>query len=649
MSNKQWNICVPDSSGVCMFAAEEFARLISQMDPSAEAKVSASAYDPSADALWIGMDEAFPAFAKVEDPEIDDAIYIDVADGKGIITGINERSVLIAVYRFFRETGCFFLRPGREGEYIPQKDSMRLAVKVCETPAYRHRGICLEGSISFENTADMIDWAPKLGFNEYYIQLMRPVFAFRRWYEHLSNPTLTPTPVSNETIDAFVNDFRDQCARRGILQHRIGHGWASKLFGIISGAWHEPNDESEVDPNRRWIMAQYDGERKLFNGSGIDTNLCYSNPDVQDLIAEEVTDYARKNPQTKYIHYWFADKINNQCECEECKKERTADYYVEILNKIDEKMTAEGIDAKVVFLIYLDMLWAPVKNTIRNPDRFAMLFAPIRRSYSVPMASDTGHESMPYVRNGFVAQPEAGAALPYLRDWQKVFKGDSFIFDYHYMWDYINDPGCFETVRIMAKDIEDYRGLGLNGDMSCQNQRVFMPNGLGMNIMGNTMWNGKENFWKEAADYYQAAYGKDGEECMRLQEMLSDHFDPVVLRGEKPVRNPEVARKYADIPGLIDRFLPIIQRNLKETSGVHHRSWETFGFYVELCRKLSFVLYAASQGDYTAMEAKWADAKDFACRNEMRFQKEFDLFEFVLCWESKILFKLKEQAGIDFE
>ena len=83
------------------------------------------------------------------------------------------------------------------------------------------------------------------------------------------------------------------------------------------------------------------------------------------------------------------------------------------------------------------------------------------------------------------------------------------IFDYHYMWDYINDPGCYKSVQIMAQDVEDFAKLGLNGLMSCQNQRVFMPNGLGMNIMGQALWSGKEGFEKNAPLYLNAAYGKD--------------------------------------------------------------------------------------------------------------------------------------------
>ncbi len=646
MIQKTWNICTSDSSKTIQFAANEFARLISLLDSDVTVTVSTENCEEKVLKIGLFPDEHIPS---VEDSKIDDGIYIDVHNCAGIITGANERSVLIAVYRFFREVGCVFVRPGRSGEYIPKLDSSSLNVKLSETPAYRHRGLCLEGSNCYENVVDLIDWAPKLGFNEYFTQLFRPAWTFRRWYEHYSNPDFTPTPISNETIDSFVKDFDEEIELRGMHHQRIGHGWGAKILGITSGAWHELNDESEVKPGQERLMAYIDGKRGLFKGSAIDTNLCYSNPEVQDLLVNEVVNYAKDHPENHYVHFWFADTVNNQCECEECKKARPSDHYVTILNKIDEKLAEEGLDTKIVFLIYLDLLWEPEKEVIKNQDRFILLYAPIRRSYSVPIASDDKKEEAPFERNGFVPTPGAGDTLPYLKSWQKMFHGDSFIFDYHYMWDYINDPGCYKSVQIMAQDVEDFKKLGLNGLMSCQNQRVFMPNGLGMNIIGQALWTGEEGFNKNAPEYFAAAYGADGAKVSEFLATLSDLFDPTVLRGETPVKSEKLARQYEKIPGVIDDFIPVIEENLKAAENVQLRSWECLRFYAELCRKLSKVLLAASLGQKEELDRAWSVARDFACKNEMRFQKEFDVFEFILVWESKILNRIKEQEEMFIE
>ncbi len=647
----KWEINILDSSVTTQFAAQEFARLVARMDPEVGTQVTKQEYEAGQPGLWIGLSEAVHGLVpKVQDSYVDDAIHIDVKNGNGVITGSNERSVLIAVYRFFREAGCVFVRPGRDGEYIPQQESLELCVKVSERPAYRHRGICLEGSNSYENVVEMIDLAPKLGFNSYFTQLFRPGFAFRRWYEHQNNPSLLPTPVSNATIDSFVASYEEELRRRGLIHHRIGHGWVPKLLGITSSAWHEPNSDTEVLPERKKLIALIDGKRELFHGSAIDTNLCYSDPQVKELLTNEVVAYARENPEVRYLHFWLADQANNQCVCDKCKDKRPSDQYIEILNSIDEKLTEAGLPTKIVFLIYLDLLWAPVQSRLRNPDRFVLMYAPIRRSYSMPLASDNKHKEAPFVRNGFKLTTSAGGTLPYLKAWQKIFNGDSFIFDYHYMWDYINDPGGSHVSNMLAQDAKDLNELGLNGMMSCQNQRVFMPNGLAMNMLGEALWSGDMGIQRDVAvnhAYSQAAYGKHGVLCMIYLTLLSDSFDPLVLRGEKPLAS---AKTYASIRKTISKFLPIIQKNLSEEDmEVQSRSWEILNFHAGLCEMLSHVLEAYSKGKPKKAASAWQAVRAFVCENEMRYQREFDVFEFLNVWEGKILPRFEAQVEKSIE
>ena len=106
------------------FAAQELARYLKQMD--AELSVTVFQADGITQALsgivWIGIDpELYHAVPEVADPSVDDAIVISVENGTGYITGTNERSVLLAAYRFLKELGCAWVRPGPEGERIPKK------------------------------------------------------------------------------------------------------------------------------------------------------------------------------------------------------------------------------------------------------------------------------------------------------------------------------------------------------------------------------------------------------------------------------------------------------------------------------------------------------------------------------------------------
>ena len=53
-----------------------------------------------------------------------------------------------------------------------------------------------------------------------------------------------------------------------------------------------------------------------------------------------------------------------------------------LLNEIDERLTALGLDTRLAFLIYFELLWPPVTQHLKNPDRFILMFAPITRTYT---------------------------------------------------------------------------------------------------------------------------------------------------------------------------------------------------------------------------------------------------------------------------
>ena len=60
---------------------------------------------------------------------------------------------------------------------------------------------------------------------------------------------------------------------------------------------------------------------------------------------------------------------------------RPSDWYMMIMNEVDEKLEAAGLDTRIVFISYVDTLWGPEKFAIKNPKRFSLLYAPISRSY----------------------------------------------------------------------------------------------------------------------------------------------------------------------------------------------------------------------------------------------------------------------------
>ena len=82
-------------------------------------------------------------------------------------------------------------------------------------------------------------------------------------------------------------------------------------------------------------------------------------------------------------------------------------------------------------MIYEELLWAPQKEEILNPDRFVMMFAPISRtfkkSYQMPKELPA---SPAYVRNKITLPVNLEENLSFLSQWQKAFNGECFDYDY---------------------------------------------------------------------------------------------------------------------------------------------------------------------------------------------------------------------------
>ena len=137
-----WNLVLLDDSPVTAFAADELQRLLGLMDESAAFTTRRCAYDPHVkDVLYLGRAEALEV-PEVADPALDDGIRIDVAGCAGVVTGVNERSVLFAVYRLMTEAGCAFVPGGRGGAPGGQRRHPRAGLGDAGLPApgHLHRG-----------------------------------------------------------------------------------------------------------------------------------------------------------------------------------------------------------------------------------------------------------------------------------------------------------------------------------------------------------------------------------------------------------------------------------------------------------------------------------------------------------------------------
>ncbi len=630
-----WKLTQLGDDKVIAYAAEELHKYLRRMDRDARVlRIAAKGYDEAnINALYIGCDPAFEALLqKVDDPRRDDAIYVNVANGAGIITGTNPRSVLIAVYRYLRALGCAFLRPGKDGDIIPKCIPEATPVYISEAASYRHRAVCIEGSNSYEHVADMIDFIPKISMNGYFVQFAKPYHFFNTWYNHASNPTMPAEPITQGELDGMYDLLRGEIAKRGLMYHAVGHSWTCEPFGVDGSGWY--SHSGEAPDSIKACLAKVNGVREFWGGVAINTNLCYSNPAVRGTITTAIVDYCEAHPDVDYLHFWLADGSNNHCECDRCK-EIPADYYVMMLNELDEKLTAKGIDTKIVFLIYVDLLWAPAHEVIKNQDRFVLMFAPITRTYSktytVTEDEVNAVELAPYVKNKLRMPGSVAENVARLRTWQDMFKGDSFDFDYHLIFDQQNDPGSISGAKILAEDMRNLKDLGINGMNSCQCQRIFFPTSLPMLGMAETLWNRDAKFSDIARNYFNAAFGTDGIKVWRYLAVLSDMFDPDYIRGGKPALDEDKARTFAKIPGIIEEFVPTITRNLADphVPATVKKSWEYLLYHAQGTTILAEAFAYRADGMQDDAKAKFQALCDYYNRIEPEVHPVLDVGRYI--------------------
>ena len=594
------------------YAQEELFRYLHRMDASLfiDCRRYAAKDEGKQNVLWIGLDGSLPY------SELDDAIRIDVANGAGVLTGSNERSVLIAAYRFLRELGCRFLRPGEDGDVVPQQVLAcgALSVRVEEAASYRHRGITIEGSIGYEHVKNILEWIPKAGMNGYFIQARNPYSFFARWYQHTGNPYAEEEPLDSDDTQRLCDRLLEEIRKRSLLYHAVGHGWTYESLGITQFGTMPGGGPIPEEISRHFALTN--GRREVWQGRIADTNLCYSDPLVRDKVTSCIVDYCREHPEIDYLHFWLADGTNNHCECEECRKHLPSDYYVLMLNELDEKLTEAGLDTRIVFLIYVDLLWAPETWALENPDRFVLMFAPITRTYTKALADCDPNEPVrlqPYARNQNRMPSSVAENVVRLRQWQNMGSKDSFDFDYHLMWDHYSDPGYYLCAEILHKDMVTLDQIGLNGNLSCQVQRVCFPTGLPMYAMARGLWDKTSRFEDISAEYFRAAFGENGPAVEAYLAALSR-----LLRGLQKAD----AAGFGQAEKLLRDFAGTWLAEFGSTSA----DWRILARHSEYCFLLLDLLKAVAAGDKAEAERRAGAIRGWLFRNEPVLHTVLD------CW-----------------
>ena len=529
-------------SSVVDYAAEELKKYLRMMMPEGgDVRIN---LDPEAkDGFRLGLMQDFGLdVSDVENVELDDILYIDCTAEGGIIAGDNPRSVLLSVYEYLRQNGCRWLFPGVDGEFIPMKKNE--AVQYRYVPTCRYRGQCNEGAEFQQSMMASIEFMPKIGMNTFMIEFKNPHTYYSWYYDHLCNNNRPPEPISFDTALQWKRMCETEIAKRGMMFHDIGHGFNIDPFGIDSvHAWNKVPDDMISDSQRKYL-AMINGKRKFYRDQPINTQFCMSNPKARTMVAKCVAEYAEKHSNIDYLHVWLGDDTNNHCECDECRKLLPSDWYMLLMNEIDEELTKKNLNTRIVFIVYIDTVWAPLVHKIDKPDRFSAMIAPIQRSYTCtlpPLAPD--FKLAPFNLNKNVFPKDLSIFLEYWKEWKKMWHGAAFCYEYHF-W---RHQACELSGTVLAKriveDVRAYKANGINGVIEDGSQRSYFPNGLAFYTYARILFDNTLTYEQIAEEYYSCAYGEDWKKFLDYFERLGEALDQKYIEGEKSA-NPDICAYY---------------------------------------------------------------------------------------------------------
>ena len=632
------------------FAAEELKKYLRMMMPEVgEIQIH---YTPDArEGFRLGLLEDFGIAAEAHDPHYDDIVHIETQEDGGILAGSNTRSVLFAVYRLLKLNGCRFLFPGIDGEHIPRKKITPQSYhKMADHPM---RGHSLEGDPSLQQVLDYIDWHAKEELNCFGCY---SIFNYMgRYYKHRLNTD--NRPVEYMDIEVAENQWRSlfecETLKRGLLLNSGGHGLIMRSLGLRDeDRFPYKRGEKEIPTEVLPYVAMLDGERKPVRNDFFFTNLCMSNPTVRKNMIDTMIKDILAKPQVDNASLSLADGTHNHCECEACKTKRPSDWMVITLNELDEELTRRNIDKKISFSFYVDRMFPPAYEKIKNPERFRMTYCPITRTYNASMSGfENLPEPIPYEYNAWKTPKSLEEIYALLNAWRTAFTGSFTVFEYHFWLHQYRDPGLMSMSRRLYEDVLTYKNTNMDGCMQDGSNKSFFPHGFHGHIYAVALLDRNCEYDAELSDYFSHLYGEDWQLVREYLEKITECFSHKYMAGElsaDPAKgklyNPQRLTPLSQVKAITEEMETVVAEHMLMPTRPQTVAWRILLRHTEYCRGLAAVMMEKCRGhDELAMDMLLEFFKSFG-RHDYELERYLD---FGLCANSiKRLFE-KSLTGIE--
>ena len=363
-----------------------------------------------------------------------------------------------------------------------------------------------------------------------------------------------------------------------------------------------------------------------------------SNPKARKIMADYIADYAQKHRNVDFLHIWLADESNGHCECSKCQEKITSDWYVMLLNDIDNELTKRNLDTHLVFIAYLDTFWAPLEEKFNNNKRFTMLYAPITRVYTETYAQKADKSQMvPYERNHIKNPRGMGECLAYLHDWkEKMWTGDCFCYEYHFMgFQYLDVSNMFMS-KIIYDDIRALKDHGLNGIIEDGSQRSYFPTGFQFYVYGETLFDSSVSFDELKEDYFSHAFGENWKDVVSYLETLRDlmkysYFHGLESKDESKGKyyNPDMVQNAIKANKLVKDFISVIKSNLNQAQRASAVAWQLLELSTIHADKISLMTKYLAVGDIENAAGVIKELNDEMSKREVYFERYYDHYLFM--------------------
>lgn len=333
-----------------------------------------------------------------------------------------------------------------------------------------------------------------------------------RWYA----PGVTRVPeVSKLTVPPV-----DQTTTPSILYHEPRYTWPGKdedfrnhlrinhgKWGGLGSDYFDFVSPKEFYNNHPEYFSEIGGKRIRE-----ETQLCLTNPDVFEIVAEGMLEKMRANPESRAYNF-FAMDYYNYCQCENCRdvnEQYGSDgaTQFDFVNRLAERTSKEFPDKLIGTLAYTYTEKPPVGMAI-HPNVVIWLchMFPCCDSHSIESC-----EKNEEFRNHSIT-------------WSQMC---NHLYIWHYIVDFAHYYNPFPNFRAMASDMRFYKRLGVEGIFA---QGMSHPGGGGEFSLlrgyycAKLLWDTDQDADEILKDFLRGYYGKAWESIWEYINLLHDEVE----------------------------------------------------------------------------------------------------------------------------